>query len=68
MAGTKLGGQQTATTNKRRYGDDYYKRIGALGGAATYVGLRGFAFNRELAREAGRKGGRISRRPSKKEA
>lgn len=60
MAGTKAGGQAAAATNKRKYGDDFYGRIGAKGGKLGKTG--GFFANRELAREAGAKGGRISRR------
>jgi hypothetical protein len=32
MPGTKEGGAKTAATNKRKFGDDYYARIGAIGG------------------------------------
>jgi hypothetical protein len=60
MAGTKAGGQAAAITNKGKYGDDFYRRIGARGGALGRIG--GFFANRELARTAGAKGGRISRR------
>lgn len=60
MAGTKTGGLKAANTNKTLHGKDFYARIGAKGGKAT--GLKGFAVNRELARKAGAKGGRISRR------
>lgn len=60
MAGTLLGGRKAATTNKKRYGDSFYADIGRKGGKAT--GLKGFAVNRELARTAGAKGGKISRR------
>lgn len=60
MAGTKLGGQKAAATNKSKYGKDFYARIGAMGGKLGRTG--GFYANRELAREAGRRGGRISRR------
>ncbi len=60
MAGTKAGGQAAAATNRKKYGADFYARIGASGGKKGRTG--GFFANRELAREAGRKGGRISRR------
>lgn len=60
MAGTKKGGKTAATTNKTRYGKDFYAKIGAKGGKLGKTG--GFAANRDLAREAGRIGGRKSRR------
>lgn len=60
MAGTKEGGKNAAATNKSKYGEDFYKNIGALGGKKGKTG--GFFANRELARIAGAKGGRISRR------
>lgn len=60
MAGTKAGGQKAAATNKAKYGKDFYARIGASGGQKGRTG--GFYANRELARLAGQKGGRISRR------
>lgn len=60
MAGTKEGGLRAARTNKQRHGKTFYQRIGAEGGRTSRNG--GFAASRERAREAGRKGGRISRR------
>jgi uncharacterized protein len=63
MAGTKNGGKSAAATNKAKYGADFYARIGAMGGKKGHTG--GFAANRELARSAGAKGGRISRRSKK---
>lgn len=60
MAGTQKGGKAAAETNKTRHGSDFYARIGAKGGKKGTTG--GFAANRELARAAGAKGGRISRR------
>ncbi len=65
MAGTKAGGQAAAATNKKKYGSDFYAKIGARGGKVGKTG--GFYANRELARIAGARGGRISRR-TKKEA
>lgn len=63
MAGTKAGGKAAAATNKQKYGSDFYAKIGAKGGKLGRTG--GFAANRELARIAGAKGGRISRRSKK---
>ena len=60
MAGTKAGGRAAAATNKAKYGPDFYAKIGAKGGQLGRTG--GFYANRELARVAGAKGGRISRR------
>ena len=65
MAGTKAGAAKAATTNKARHGKDFYANIGRKGGKAGRTG--GFYANRDLARIAGAKGGRISRRgPAKK--
>ena len=63
MAGTKKGGEAAATTNKAKYGPDFYAKIGAMGGKKGRTG--GFFANRELARIAGAKGGGISRRTKK---
>lgn len=63
MAGTKAGGQKAAARNKAKYGADFYAKIGAAGGKKGTTG--GFFANRELARKAGAKGGRISRRTKK---
>ena len=65
MAGTKIGGQRAAQTNKKRYGSDWYARIGQIGGKNGNTG--GFAANPELAKIAGAKGGRHSKRgPAKR--
>lgn len=60
MAGTKAGGLKAARTNKEKYGDDFYREMGRKGGKNGHTG--GFAANPELARIAGAKGGRISKR------
>lgn len=66
MAGTKAGGKKAAETNKRKYGEDFYRENGRKGGRNGHTG--GFAANRELASIAGRKGGKISKRgPAKKD-
>lgn len=60
MPGTKHGGVKAAATNKSRYGESFYVKIGAVGGRKSTGG--GFAKNPELARIAGAKGGRASRK------
>lgn len=60
MAGTTLGGKAAAATNKAKYGNNFYHSIGQLGGRASTTG--GFYANRKLARIAGRKGGKTSKR------
>lgn len=60
MPGTRIGGQKAAATNKLKYGESFYARIGKIGGHIGTTG--GFAADRELAARAGRKGGKTSRR------
>lgn len=60
MAGTRAGGFKAAATNRARFGEDFYSRIGRIGGRNGHAG--GFAANRELAKIAGKKGGLRSRR------
>lgn len=60
MSGTPKGGQKAVATTKAKHGDDFYVRIGTLGGSKSRNG--GFAQNKDLAREAGRIGGQKSRR------
>lgn len=60
MAGTVLGGKRAAETNKLKYGEDFYPRIGVIGGSRKVP--KGFALDRELASRAGAIGGRKSRR------
>jgi general stress protein YciG len=60
MAGTIAGGKAAAATNKAKYGDDFYSKIGSIGGKLGTTG--GFAANRKLASEAGRRGGLKSKR------
>lgn len=59
MAGTKAGGKKAAAKNLAR-DPFFYAKIGARGGRNGNTG--GFAANPELARIAGAKGGKISRR------
>ena len=62
MAGTKAGGLKAAQKNLAR-DPDFYAKIGLKGGKNGRTG--GFAANPALARIAGAKGGRISRRTKK---
>jgi hypothetical protein cdiviTM7_01565 len=64
MAGTKAGGLKAAATNKAKYGKGFYSRIGKKGGQNGRTG--GFYNNPELARHAGRKGGKIGGLKSKR--
>jgi general stress protein YciG len=57
MAGNKIGGAKAAATNKRRYGNDYYRTLGKLGGTTKKTKPSGFAADRERAVWAGRLGG-----------
>lgn len=67
MAGTRDGGRKASITNKKKYGDDYYRRIGHQGGSKSHPETRAFATNPELAKAAGAKGGKSSKRgPAKK--
>ena len=69
MAGTRAGGLQASKTNREKYGSDFYKRIGAIGGqrgrhggfASDKVGADGLT-GRERARIAGAAGGKKSRK------
>lgn len=63
MTGNRQGGLKAAKTNKQRYGMDFYERIGRIGGKKSTGG--GFAKNPELAKIAGRKGGKASQRKRK---
>ena len=50
---------KVAKTIKERYGDDYFKIIGAKGGKKT--GIKGFAaMSPERRRELGKKGGSVT--------
>ena len=69
MAGTIAGGKAAAATNMKKYGKDFYTKIGREGGIKGKTG--GFASNvigedgltgRERARTAGAKGGKLSKR------
>lgn len=69
MAGTKAGGQKASKTNKERYGKDFYKSIGRMGGKNGHTG--GFASKTigkdgmtgfERAKLVGARGGQISKR------
>lgn len=60
MSGNVEGGRQAAITSTRLHGANFYRDIGRLGGAAKVP--KGFAMNRRRASEAGRLGGKNSKR------
>jgi len=61
VSGNKIGGKKASETNKRLYGEDFYKETGRLGGIKCVP--KGFAImSPEKRSEAGRKGGTKSRR------
>lgn len=60
MSGTKAGGLKAKKKNIELYGRGFYKIIGSKGGQNGHTG--GFAANPALARIAGARGGRKSRR------
>lgn len=69
MPGTKIGGELAAITNKTKYGEDFYRKIGSIGGSKGRTG--GFGSHEigkdgltglQRARIAGMKGGRNSKR------
>ena len=66
MSGTTLGGKRAAASNKQKFGDDFYARIGSIGGQRGHTGgfwhakyIRG---DIDFVRACGAKGGVISRR------
>ena len=63
MAGTAKGGRVAAEKNKKKYGHDFYVRIGRMGGRRSRTG--GFAAGEEGRKRAsyyGSIGGTVSRR------
>lgn len=57
MSGTKIGGQKVRDALLKKFGSDYYVKMGQKGGKKT--GKKGFALMpREKVAEAGRKGGK----------
>lgn len=61
MSGTREGGALAAQTNKTKYGENFYKEIGSIGGKKKVP--KGFALmTPEKRKEAGRVGGTRSKR------
>ena len=69
MAGTVDGGRLAAVKNRKRHGNDFYRRIGRMGGSMSRTG--GFASKkvgadgltgRQRAKLAGAAGGEKSKR------
>ena len=55
------GGKKAAKKQKELYGEDVFEIIGRAGGVVRNK-KKGFGSNRELARIAGSRGGKVSRR------
>lgn len=70
MSGSKIGGLKAAETNRKKYGENFYIKLGSKGGTQTYLKgklIHGFKKNDEHTRAAGRLGGKISKRgPAKR--
>lgn len=62
MAGNKAGGKKTLETIIKHHGEDYYRKIGAMGGKVSHRETRPFYVDREHARRVGSIGGRVSKR------
>lgn len=62
MSGSREGGRKAAATNKEKYGKDFYANIGRKGGRKSHPETRYFTMHPEVAKNAGAKGGRASRR------
>lgn len=66
MAGSRKTGLKAAETNKKLYGESFFKEIGHAGGVAPYKGLKGFAWmakhDPERLKAMGSRGGQISKR------
>ena len=73
MSGSKTGGVKAAKTNMERYGADFYRIQGHKGGSKLNTKPKGFAYARihltadhpAHPRNAGGKGGAVSRRGTK---
>lgn len=72
MPGSVEGGKLAEATNKARYGEDYYKKMGKLGGAAPTSKPKGFGYmalhDPERLKAIGSRGGSWTRRHKKSEA
>lgn len=67
MSGNKLGGLKARDANRKRYGEDYYAKVGKLGGLNYNPDKpKGFAHPNSDPRKAGKLGGMISRRGKSK--
>ena len=63
MAGTAKGGRLAAEKNRKKHGDDFYVRIGRMGGRkGTTGGFAAGSEGRKRASQYGAIGGSISRR------
>lgn len=57
MAGNADGAARARATILKKYGEDFFKKIGRKGGKVKHPETRAFHANKALASVAGRKGG-----------
>lgn len=62
MVGTIEGGRKAAEKNKKHFGEDFYHRIGKLGGKSPKTKPSGFACDKARAVNAAKKAGKVSKR------
>lgn len=65
MPGTKAGSEKAMKTIRSRYGEDFFKKIGKVGGIRGKGKVKGGFNDLELASRAGRIGGSVSKRKKK---
>ena len=58
----RASGLKARNTIIAKHGENYYARIGKVGGSRTDTKPKGFEADRALARRAGAKGGQASRK------
>lgn len=68
MSGTKEGGKRASATNRAKFGSDYYREIGSLGGKKKNPNKGFGSMDKEKVKAAGKLGGSISKPRKRKPA